>query len=307
MLTCMLSIQAQSISPSVLSPSGAVTTFGGGKTISWTIGELPMTTTHVAGGWITNNFNQPSPAFAAIFPQVNLEGPFVSGTGLMNDNLRSLPSFPLTEPYSAMLYPMINSGGEHISPAVLSVTGNNAIVDWVYVQLRSAANNTQIVATRCALLQRDGDVVDLDGVNQLRFVAAPGNYYVAVFHRNHLPVLSSSTINLGPLGVFLNFRSATTGNYGTNAQNAIGGVRALWAGDVTGDGTIKYTGPSNDRDPILVKVGSTTPNNTVAGYWREDVNLTGQVKYAGPANDRDPILVNVGSTTPNNTRVRQLP
>jgi hypothetical protein len=37
------------------------------------------------------------------------------------------------------------------------------------------------------------------------------------------------------------------------------------------------------------------------------VNLSGQVKYTGTANDRDPILVNVGSTTPNNTRVRQLP
>ncbi len=266
-----------------------------------------MATKHVAGGWITNNFNQPTPAFPAVFPQVNLEGPFVSGTGLMNDNLRTLPSFPLTEPYSAMLYPMVNSGGEHISPAVLSVAGNNAIVDWVYLQLRSAGNNALIVATRCALLQRDGDVVDVDGINQVRFVAPAGNYHVAVFHRNHLPVLSSSTINLGPLGVFLNFRSPGIGNHGTAAQKTIGSVRALWAGDVTGDGTIKYTGSGNDRDPVLVKVGSTGPNNTVVGYWPEDVDLSGAVKYTGSGNDRDPVLVNVGSTTPNATRVRQLP
>jgi hypothetical protein len=29
--------------------------------------------------------------------------------------------------------------------------------------------------------------------------------------------------------------------------------------------------------------------------------------YAGIGNDRDPILVNVGSTTPNNVRTQQVP
>ena len=42
-------------------------------------------------------------------------------------------------------------------------------------------------------------------------------------------------------------------------------------------------------------------------YSTRDVNLNGQVKYTGSGNDRDPILVNVGSTTPNNVRVEQLP
>ena len=54
-------------------------------------------------------------------------------------------------------------------------------------------------------------------------------------------------------------------------------------------------------------MGSTTPNNAVTVYSTRDVNLNGQVKYTGSGNDRDPILVNVGSTTPNNVRVQQLP
>ena len=45
----------------------------------------------------------------------------------------------------------------------------------------------------------------------------------------------------------------------------------------------------------------------VPGYHREDVNMDGIVRYTGSGNDRDPILVNVGSTTPNNSRVEQLP
>ena len=81
----------------------------------------------------------------------------------------------------------------------------------------------------------------------------------------------------------------------------------LWAGDATHNGAIKYTGSANDRDPILLKVGSTTPNNTTSGYFTEDVNMDGSVKYTGATNDRDPILVNVGSTTPNGSRAQQLP
>ena len=78
--------------------------------------------------------------------------------------------------------------------------------------------------------------------------------------------------------------------------------------DVNMDGSIRYVGANNDRDPILVAVGSTTPNNTLSAQYRvEDVNLDGSVKYTGALNDRDPILVNVGSTTPNNTRAEQVP
>ena len=42
-------------------------------------------------------------------------------------------------------------------------------------------------------------------------------------------------------------------------------------------------------------------------YTTRDVNMDSQVKYTGSGTDRDPILVNVGSTTPNNVRVQQLP
>jgi hypothetical protein len=39
----------------------------------------------------------------------------------------------------------------------------------------------------------------------------------------------------------------------------------------------------------------------------EDVNMDGVVKYTGANNDRDPILVNIGSTVPTQTRSAQLP
>ena len=59
--------------------------------------------------------------------------------------------------------------------------------------------------------------------------------------------------------------------------------------------------------PSSTTVGSTTPNNTGSVYSTRYVKLDVLVKYTGSGNDRDPILVNVGSTTPNNIRVEQLP
>ena len=103
------------------------------------------------------------------------------------------------------------------------------------------------------------------------------------------------------------FRSAALATWGTDARKNLGGPLAVWAGNVLRDASLRYTGSGNDRDPILVSVGSTTPNSTVSGYLPADVNLDGAVKYTGSANDRDPILVNIGSTTPNSTRTEQLP
>ncbi|MBV6404029.1 MAG: hypothetical protein IT228_04295 [Flavobacteriales bacterium] len=63
-------------------------------------------------------------------------------------------------------------------------------------------------------------------------------------------------------------------------------------------------GPAKDPS----EVAGVTPNNVVNNvYSAHDVNMNGQVKYAGPNNDRDPILVNIGGTTPNSTRTEQLP
>ena len=236
-----------------------------------------------------------------------LAGALPGGINLMNDNLRTLPTFPLNEPYTAL--GMAPTGGAgSIQPLVLSNTGTNAIVDWVLVELRSATNPQTLVARRAALVQRDGDIVDVDGISTLSLPASAGNYHVAVRHRNHLGVMSASAIVLNSTtAASLDLRLSTTGTWGTNARATVGTAMASWSGNVTNNGQLAYIGSGNDRDLILVRVGGTTPNNVVAGYHQEDVNLNGSVSYTGTGNDRDPILVNIGSTTPNNQRFEQLP
>lgn len=240
-----------------------------------------------------------------------MEGPYSPGTGLMHDSLRSHGLIPLTEPYTDLGYDHVGGGGETTISEVLTTTGPNAIVDWVVVELRDKDAPANVLQSRSALVQRDGDVVGMDGASSVSFTLPPDEYHVAVRHRNHLGVMTGSATALGLSTTPLDLSLASTATFGNAARKSITGtfpVEALWAGDVNGDGVIKYAGSGNDRDPILTTVGGTVPTNTVSGqYRREDVNLNGVVQYAGSGNDRDIILQNVGGTVPTNTRQAQLP
>ncbi|MBK9760707.1 MAG: metallophosphoesterase family protein [Flavobacteriales bacterium] len=243
----------------------------------------------------------------AVNIKVMLEGAYDSGTGLMRDDLRVAGLVPLAQPYTGVFTFTGEGGNEIVSPSVLAVIGNNAIVDWILVELRDAVTPTTILRTRVGLLQRDGDVVDVDGISPLRFKMNPGNFRVAVRHRNHLGAMTLAPVTIGTTPVGIDFTSITTTMWGIEATKNVSGVMALWSGDVLRDGVVQYTGLNNDRDPILVAVGSTNPNSTINGYLPTDVNMSGTVLYTGQGNDRDPILVNIGSVVPNNTRVEQLP
>lgn len=239
-----------------------------------------------------------------------LEGPYDPSTGLMNDGLRAMGLVPTTEPYSGLGYVHVGGGSETSAPAVLSTAGVDAIVDWVLLELRDADDPTIVLASRSALLQRDGDVVEVNGTGPVTMPIGAGTYHVAVRHRNHLGCMTSAPLALSPGGSSVDFSMIGTSTYGTNARKSFTGsfpVQALWAGDVTFDGSIRYTGADNDRDPILQRIGGSVPTNTSNGYEPEDVDLNGTVKYTGSDNDRDPILQNIGGTVPTNTREAQLP
>ena len=258
--------------------------------------------------WNTTCVCVGTPIVVRVAVKALLEGPAVVGSANMLDGLRASGLVPISEPYTALGYPFASGGGESTTVPVLTATGTNAIVDWVLLELRSSGSPAVRVASRAALIQRDGDVVDLDGVSPVSLSAANGNYYVAIRHRNHLGCMTASPLALSYANpASINFTLPATPTYGTNARKTSGDVMLLWAGDVSFNGQIKYTGTGNDRDLILLAVGSTNPNGSVIGYRREDTNMDGVTLYTGSGNDRDPVLVNVGSTTPNAVRLQQLP
>ncbi|MEZ4740073.1 MAG: hypothetical protein R2818_12130 [Flavobacteriales bacterium] len=240
--------------------------------------------------------------------RVFLEGPFDQNTGIMHDSLRVKSLVPANEPYSALGFAQVgNGGGETIEPGVLAISGADAIVDWVMIELRDATDPAVIRATRCALLQRDGDVVDMDGTSALPFAMDPGNYFVAARHRNHLGVMTAAPLLLGPISNNVDFAATMTPSFGTEALKAVGGIRAMWAGNTVRDGMLRYTGQANDRDLVLSRIGGVVPTNVVGGYFVEDLNMDGRVLYTGNANDRDLILTNIGGAVATTERLEQLP
>jgi hypothetical protein len=157
------------------------------------------------------------------------------------------------------------------------------------------------------LLKRNGDVTATNGIDPVTFNVPVGSYRVAVRHRNHLGCMTNADITLGTTTTLVDFSVSSTDTYGTDTRKAVGTRMVLWSGDVNFDGQVKYTGPVNDRDPVLIRVGGVTPTNVASGYVGEDVNLDGVVKYTGADNDRDIILQTIGGVVPTAVRSEQLP
>ena len=237
-----------------------------------------------------------------------LEGPYVAGAGRMRDDLRVAGLIPTTEPFTALGFTQSGGGGGGtVLPAVFTTTGDNAIVDWVLLELRSAITPSVIVATRSALVQRDGDVVGTNGTSPVLFNSPAGSYYVAARHRNHLGCMTAAPITLTGAPALVDLTLAATATYGPGARKDLGGIQCLWTGNVALDTQLLYTGANNDRDLILQAIGGVVPTNSITGYRMEDTNLDGVVKYTGTDNDRDVILLNIGGSVPTNNRVQQLP
>lgn len=242
--------------------------------------------------------------------RVFLDGAYDPNLELMTDSLRVNGLIPSTEPYTASPYnrtPINDPTGKNLAPGVLSVSGANAIVDWILLEVRSTTSPYPIIATRRCLVQRDGEIVDTNGVSPVIFASVPvGSYYISVKHRNHLGVMLANPQTLTLAGGPVDFtqqalwtKPSIPAIVNTPAKS-YGLTQVLWAGDALYNKNVKYNGASNDKDVVLVAVGGPgNPNNIVAGYRPEDVNLDGVVKYNNTNADRLIILSTVGVTTPN--------
>ncbi|MBK8615099.1 MAG: M36 family metallopeptidase [Flavobacteriales bacterium] len=199
-----------------------------------------------------------------------LEGPYDAGLGRMRDDLRVAGLIPTTEPFTALGFTQAGGGGgETVLPAVFGVTGDDAIVDWVLLELRSAVTPSVIVATRSALVQRDGDVVGTNGTSPVLFNSPAGSYYVAVRHRNHLGCMTAAPLALTGAATSVDLTLAGTATYGTGARKDLGGIQGLWTGNVTLDTELLYTGAGNDRDPSYRPSAAwCPPTASPATAWR---------------------------------------
>lgn len=248
-------------------------------------------------------------------PRVYLQGAlynvFLPDT-LMRDDLRVKGLLPLSSPYPALGMPEVTSTGP-TTAGVLSVTGRNAIVDWVYVELRDQANPQQVLDSRSALLQRDGDIVDVDGVSPVTFTSTqPNSYFVAIKHRNHLGVMSRTALPLTSATTLVDFRKVATPTFRLTqtvvdqAQVVVQQGVAMWAGNVLRDGRVVYQGTGNDVNSVYQAIITPAANTLLSPFFKNrsynlgDVNLNGETVFQGTGNDVEFIYLNVFGNHPGN-------
>ena len=254
--------------------------------LSQTLGEIAVT--DVAGPSISLNqgFHNAIPKIGVqLSVRVFLQGAYDEVSGLLRDDLRAQSYIPSTSPYIDALTVS--------SPTVFDTAGSNAIVDWVFVEVRDRSLSDLVVAEQSALLQRDGDVVGLDGVSPLEFDVYPGTYFLSVSHRNHLGVISNTTEVLSKDAFVLDFTDGSVvPKGGINGRWEFGdGALALIAGNVNGNNTVNILGTNNDssnlRDFIFNNPSNIFgfPSFTFNGYSNFDVNLNGASNILGTEND----------------------
>ncbi len=236
-----------------------------------------------------------------------LDGPYDEASDLMGDALRGQGLVPVVEPNSAAGFLHVGGGaGQALDASLLAVTGADALVDWVFLELRDGGAGTTVLATANGLLQRDGDIIAPAG-GPVVFTAAPGDHRIAVRHRNHLGICTAQALALTRDPVSVDLSDPLVAAYGSDARRLRDGRALLWCGNAVRDGQLRYTGAQNDRDAMLLRVGGVVPTNTVTGYWTEDATLDGLVRYAGAGNDRDRLLQAIGGAVPTAVRNEQLP
>lgn len=162
-----------------------------------------------------------------------------------SDYLKSLSNFPLTDPYSSSVF---NTNFIHVNnpnvatttPLVLNTSGNNSIVDWIFLELRQGTSGlTNVTHTKSALLQKDGDIVATDGISPVDFAAPPANYYVAVRHRTHLGFRTLNPISLSSISTNLDFTNGSVPVYGASPLVQLqSNLYAMPSGDANSDGSI---------------------------------------------------------------------
>jgi hypothetical protein len=205
------------------------------------------------------NVNLPVIAGAKVF----LQGAFNSSSGNMNNNLCSSFLIPLLQPFSGP--PWNYSGTENVTTTFYKV--HKSIVDWVLIELRTGLAGSSVAARKAAFLMQDGSIIDTDGSTSLKFNLAAGSYYIVIRQRNHLAVMSSSTVPLTINSNAWDFTTSQSKAYGTNSLSALSsGVFGMIAGDNNQDGYIDisdFIGVDN--------------NMFQSGYQNSDINMDGYI------------------------------
>lgn len=224
--------------------------------------------------------------------QLFLEGPYDSITGLMSTVLNSDGFLPLEQPFSSNpLADWFYNGGE----TVTSIPNAN-IVDWVLLQARDAASpenatSASVKEKQVAFLLNNGKIVGLDGESLISFNEPITNeFYLVVFQRNHLGVMSSFPLDtIGDCQCSYNFSIRPTQVFGgENEHKEIS--PDLW-------GMTSSDGDGNGQVDNTDKTSVWKPQSGTEGYSSGDFNMDGKIDN-NDKNEQWILNISAGSGVP---------
>jgi hypothetical protein len=147
------------------------------------------------------------------------------------------------------------------------------MVDWVLVELRTGIAKADAVAMRAGVLLSDGSIVDIDG-GALKFTGLNfDNYYVVIYHRNHLAIMSANAVPLSGTSALYDFTSSITQSYadpglGISPMADLGdGSWGMFAGDGNADGSIDI------NDLFDVYYNQVDTQGYLSGDWNLDTSV----------------------------------
>jgi len=193
-----------------------------------------------------------------------LQGPFANDT--MNTYMQRNALLPLTQPYSGE--PWNYAGTETVGSVPADV------VDWILVELRTGTEASSMVSQRACFVLNDGSVVDTDGISPLSFEdIMNGDYYVVIYHRNHLAIMSAATVALSSSEANAYDFSADINNAYTTGPAPMTEVSTDVFAMVSGDGN-----SDNGVDAIDQNTEWIPNNGTPWNYNKKsDYNLDGGI------------------------------
>ncbi len=257
----------------------ATTTAGGGTgnyTYLWSTGQTGANLVGLESGTYTVTVTDESGCMqeaTAIVPgnirlntRIFLEGNYRSNEGMMHDDLRRIGLLPTTSPYHP---------NEKTLPVIFQKNNKDAIVDWLKIELLDPVTFT-ILESRSALLQKDGDIVELDGETNLNMsIADHRDGLLFIRHRNHLGILSPNHIEPNTsLNIDFTQQNADTALGGVGQKQIPTGEWVMYAGNATDGEGINEDINGNDKAVWSLLNGSFNI------YTREDFNLDGDVNGA---------------------------
>lgn len=190
------------------------------------------------------------------------EGPYLNNE--MTTILNTLGYIPLSQPFNVA--PWNYTGSE----SVVSIPNNN-VVDWVLVELLkrhpvSTGYLFEVKAQKAGFLLTDGQIKGLDGLDDIYFIYGDAaDLYVRVNHRNHLPLISSTSLQGGKCMFDYDFTSAASKAIGeeyvqTQLNPSVWGARAA-------DADASKQINNLDKDDIWLNQAG------LSGYYSGDFNM----------------------------------